>query len=95
MAQVFSLERGELLARPMNAFLSDWCEEFHRFVAGSIIIVISLNGRASETADNLQAGFGIGVVADDVARTGIVCHSLFVRILEYGPKRFEIGVDIT
>ena len=37
----------------------------------------------------------IGVVADDVAETNEMRAVLFLRILENGFGRFEIGVDVT
>ena len=62
---------------------------------GGFLVVVALNDRATERADDFQALARVGVVADDVANADGVGDSLRLHILQYGLEGFEVTVDVS
>ena len=94
LAEVFAFEGRKVPAGPEDAFLRHRRKELHGFVARGVVVVVALHHRAIEVADQLQAGFWVGVVAHHVAGAGIVGHLLALRVLEDGAEGLQIGMDI-
>ena len=85
----------ELLARPFERGGGDRVHAVERMGAGGILVVVALDGGAVHGPHALQAGDGIGVVADDIAHADVIGHLLFLRILQHGLEGFQVGVNVT
>ena len=95
LAQVFTIEGGELLARPVNAFPGPGRKQLHGFVAAGIIVVVALDHLAFEAADHLKTDLWIGIISHYVARAGKVGYTLSLGIIKHGLESLQVGVNIT
>jgi hypothetical protein len=64
-------------------------------VIGGVLVVISLYRGASHVADDVEAGDGIGVVANDIAKADIVCDTLARGVSEDGFESLKVCMDVT
>jgi hypothetical protein len=64
-------------------------------IFGGVQVVVALHGGAAHIADDVEAGSGVGVVADDITQADVIGHALACGIGEDGFESLKVGMDIT
>ena len=86
---------GQLRTRPLDCFRRMRVEPVQIRLAGTILVVVSFHTRHPHVPDDIEAFLRIGVVADDVAKAGVMGAVLFFCVVQHHPQRLQIGVDVS
>jgi hypothetical protein len=94
-AQPFAIVLGQLLASPVDGFLGVRVEAFKIVLGGTIFVVVAFDDGHAHLAHEVEAFFGIGIVTDHIAQTGVVGAAHGFGVGQDCLKRLPIGVNIS
>ena len=69
-------------------------ESFGKGFAGAIFIVVAFDAGDVEGAHEVEAFFGIGAIANDVAQGGDLSDRLGFYVIQNGLKSLEVAVEV-
>lgn len=93
-AEPILVVRGELRSRPRHRLLGERIESILIPKHRGLLIVVALDHRTIETANNFEAILRKSIVSDDVAHTDVMRAIFLTRVRENGLKRVKIGVNV-
>src|SRR5207253_3977920 len=85
---------AQLFARPIYRLGRGGIKPVERLITRAVIIVIAFDDRNIHFADDVQAFFGIGVIADDIAQASVMGALLLLDVFQDDLKSLKIGMDI-